>query len=489
MMIKYFHKRYIIILILLVSIISAFLFVISSTEDSTKEASEKPQSNNEEYVEIEDDLLEENRPKQLDAEEILANLPSTLEKIDEIVAYPVGAFSGRQYRDLTEDEKLYILEHFDKLPKIGDSDPKKDQPTDEEIEPYWRLVYSLFHEDYPGPNDILKELNTILFGRPDLEDDRYRFKEHLNVEIILDASGSMAKKVDGKPMMDMAKEAIKEFTADLPKDANVALRVYGHKGSGSNQDKQLSCSSNELIYPLKKYSASSLNSALRRFKPSGWTPLAKAIEEAKNDLSAYNGENHTNIIYLVSDGVETCGGDPVKAAQELADSNITPIVNIIGFNVDSEGQRQLKEIADAAKGTYTTVLNQEGLSDEFDRSKEIAQKWEEWAADAVKQLEDENNQQWDNIFNASNIWMEKNKQQRMNIIDVADDLHKNGQISKESAEILKEKANDQSRKILKLSADLRDGLWVLKDKKYEEVKEEIDNLFNENVERINNRKK
>lgn len=487
-MLKQTNKHYIIILILLVSVSSAFLLRINGTENTVKEASEKSQEDKEEYEQLENELLEEQKVNQLNAEEILANLPATLEKIDEIVNYPIGTYSGRKYRDMGAEEQDLVLEHFNKLPEIGDIGPKKDQPTEDDVEPYWRLAYSLFHEDYPGPNDILKELNTILFGRPDLEDDRYRFKEHLNVEIILDASGSMAKKMNGKSMMDMAKDAIKEFTSDLPKDANVALRVYGHKGSGSEKDKQLSCASNELVYPLKKYNASSLNSSLRQFKPSGWTPLAKAIEEAKKDLLEYSGDNHTNIIYLVSDGVETCEGDPVKAAKELADSNVTPIVNIIGFNVDSEGQRQLKEIADAAKGTYTTVLNQEGLSEEFDRSKEIADKWEEWSADALEQLENENYQQWDNIFNASNIWLEKNKQQRMNIMDVADDLNKKGKISNKSAELMKEKANDQSRKILKLSADLRDGLWVLKDKKYEEVKAEIERLFDENVEMLNKKK-
>ncbi len=76
----------------------------------------------------------------------------------------------------------------------------------------------------------------------------------------------------------------------------------------------------------------------------------------------------------------------------------------------------------------------------------------------------------------------------MNIMDVADDLHRNGQISKQSAEMLKEKANDQSRKILKISSDLRDGLWILKDKKYIEVKEEIEKLFDENVERLRRKK-
>lgn len=485
-MLKFSLNRKTIIAFLLIFVCLVFLFINNETKNSAKVVSEEELL--EENDISEEQLLEEYNAKQLNAEEILAKLPSTLEKVEEVVNYPVGPYSNRVYSQLTAEEKEQVLAQFESLPKIGDPYSNRDRLSNEEIEAYWRLAYSLFHENYPGPNQILKELNTILFGRPDLEDDRYRFKEYLNVEIILDASGSMAKKIDGKTMMEMAKDAIKEFTSELPKDAKVALRVYGHIGGGSEKDKALSCASNELVYPLTTYRASKLNSSLRKIKPSGWTPLAKSIEEAQKDLASYSGENHTNIIYLVSDGIETCDGDPVKAAMEIASSNITPIMNIIGFNVDSEGQRQLKEIADAAKGTYTTVLNQQGLSDEFDRSKEIAQKWEQWLNSAVKELEEENNQQWDNIFNATNVWLEKNKQQRMNIMTIFDDLHKSGKISEQSAELLKRKANDQSRKILKLSADLRDGLWILKDKKYEEVKEEIEQLFSENVERLKKKK-
>ena len=40
---------------------------------------------------------------------------------------------------------------------------------------------------------------------------------------------------------------------NLPKEANVGLRVYGHKGSGSSADKGMSCSSSDLLYPLQPY--------------------------------------------------------------------------------------------------------------------------------------------------------------------------------------------------------------------------------------------
>ena len=71
-------------------------------------------------------------------------------------------------------------------------------------------------------------------------------------------------------------------------------------------------------------------------------------------MSGKAEENVENIIYVVSDGIETCGGDPVKAAQAAAISGYRAIVNIIGFDVDNAGQRALKKVAKAGGGKYTT---------------------------------------------------------------------------------------------------------------------------------------
>ncbi|MBM7691415.1 hypothetical protein JOC77_000820 [Peribacillus deserti] len=67
--------------------------------------------------------------------------------------------------------------------------------------------------------------------------------------------------------------------------------------------------------------------------------------------------------------METCGGDPVKAAKTLQDANIKAKVKIVGFDVDHEGQQQLKKVAEAGEGTYTTVSNQSELQSE------IVEKW------------------------------------------------------------------------------------------------------------------
>lgn len=217
-----------------------------------------------------------------------------------------------------------------------------------------------FDSSEPGSNIELPESETV------------------NVVILLDASGSMAAQVSGGQKMKLAKEAINSYASDLPKGSNVLLRVYGHKGTGSDADKALSCKSHEVVYPLGAYDESKFAASLNQFEPAGWTPLAGAIEEAKKDLAEQQGENIQNVIYVVSDGVETCDGDPVAAAKALHSSGIVAEVNIIGFDVDNEGQNQLMEVAKAGGGIYKSVYAESDLRDYL--QKEHSRLYWEWLA-------------------------------------------------------------------------------------------------------------
>lgn len=69
-----------------------------------------------------------------------------------------------------------------------------------------------------------------------------------------------------------------------------------------------------------------------------------------------------NIIYVVSDGIETCDGDSAKEAKELHDSNIKAVVNIIGFDVDSAGQKQLLSVAEAGVVNLKLLIQQKILN-------------------------------------------------------------------------------------------------------------------------------
>lgn len=314
--------------LILSSLLGTFLGTAGCAADTTPPAQEVPQEEREAGESASDEIGDKNVTEGYD----LSDVPPLPQTLEELLAYPAGELAGGATIDsqAPDDAVVQVLENLP--PLAGDA-------SEEELKQYFAVLFSFFAEEYPDPNDVINKWKTEDFGSPDIDDPRYQPKENYNVEIILDASGSMATVIGNQTMMAMAKEAIREFAEALPAKANVALRVYGHKGSSAAKDKEVSCDSSELIYPLEPFDKAKLNDALDQFEPAGWTPIARSLQEAQKDLSEHDGAHSTNVIYLVSDGEETCGGDPVKAAEELADSNITPIVNIIGFNVDSDGQK------------------------------------------------------------------------------------------------------------------------------------------------------
>ncbi|WP_210364065.1 VWA domain-containing protein [Bacillus sp. REN3] len=157
-------------------------------------------------------------------------------------------------------------------------------------------------------------------------------KGTINVAMILDASGSMKKVQNGKTLMEAAKESIRDFTSSLPENANVSLTVYGHKGSGSEKDKELSCNGIEEVYSLSKYDAA-FDSALNSIPASGWTSIAQSMKTVGSKLM--DQTDATNVIYLVSGGKETCDGDAAEEARVLAESKVNPIRGFIPVRSES----------------------------------------------------------------------------------------------------------------------------------------------------------
>ncbi|MEH7180334.1 vWA domain-containing protein [Neobacillus vireti] len=176
--------------------------------------------------------------------------------------------------------------------------------------------------------------------------------------ILLDASSSMLLQADGKLKMDIAKDAVKSFAQTIGQSNEVSLVVYGHKGSESDKDKFESCSAIEEIYPMGNYSKQNFHAAVDSFESKGWTPLAGAIQKAADMSSSYL-EGTT--IYIVSDGAETCDGDPIQASKDLVAKNSNNTVNIIGFDVDGKTENQLKAVAEAGNGEYFKADSSEEL--------------------------------------------------------------------------------------------------------------------------------
>jgi hypothetical protein len=190
-------------------------------------------------------------------------------------------------------------------------------------------------------------------------------KQQINVELILDASGSMAEAIGGATKLDTAKRVLSEFLTTLPAKANVALRVYGHKGSSADADKAVSCASSELLYPFQSLDSQQFQMAIRSFQPTGWTPLAASFDGALRDFERFDPTTSSNFVYVVTDGLETCDGDPVAAAKGLHSASVQPIVNIVGFDVDPTASDQLRRAAESGGGKFYAARNSDELNNVF----------------------------------------------------------------------------------------------------------------------------
>ncbi|MCM3719041.1 VWA domain-containing protein [Fictibacillus phosphorivorans] len=270
----------------------------------------------------------------------------------------------------------YINYYRDEFKPIAEKEIKSYFQKNKDLssqEIYDYLVYQLGSGQYASYYEQLLsyghgyEMPELPTSPEEIEEEKKHKKP--NVVILVDASGSMKAEVDGGVKMDLAKETIKKFTSDLPDDTNVSLFAYGHQGSGDDSDKARSCEGIEEVYPLTSYEEAAFDESLESFDASGWTPLAGAINKANDLLSQFPESEYENIVYIVSDGMETCGGDPVAAAKKLTDKNIEAKLNIIGFDVDDKGQQQLMKVANAGKGKYASVRDQASLEEQ------VLKKW------------------------------------------------------------------------------------------------------------------
>ena len=176
----------------------------------------------------------------------------------------------------------------------------------------------------------------------------------VNIEYILDASGSMLETIQDVRKIDIAKETLAGLVEQLPAGSseinlNVGLRVYGH-GTVAGESPEQRCRDTALEMPINGVDSDGIKAKIAGIQARGWTPIAYSLEQAGNDFT--EGKDNDNIIILISDGKETCGGDPCAVAEKLHQAGIKVKINVIGFDIKPEEKAQLECIAKVAGGKY-----------------------------------------------------------------------------------------------------------------------------------------
>ncbi len=108
-----------------------------------------------------------------------------------------------------------------------------------------------------------------------------------------------------------------------------ALRVYGHQKYYRNgQD----CNDTKLEVPFAARNAKQIKSKLKSITPKGTTPIAMTLEKSADDFPPCS--NCRNIIILITDGIEECGGDPCTISMKLQRQGIVLKPFVIGIGLD-----------------------------------------------------------------------------------------------------------------------------------------------------------
>jgi hypothetical protein len=135
------------------------------------------------------------------------------------------------------------------------------------------------------------------------------------------------------------------------------LRVFGHREANAcRSDLEIP------LAPLDRGGALSKIKAIEA-KNLAKTPIGDSLLSVEQDLAAAKG---TAIVVLVTDGEETCGGDPKAAIQTLRAAGLDVRVNIVGFAIDELALKETFETwAQLGGGSYFDAADGAALSRAF----------------------------------------------------------------------------------------------------------------------------
>jgi hypothetical protein len=192
-------------------------------------------------------------------------------------------------------------------------------------------------------------------------------------------------------------------------------------------DKNLSCNGIEEVVKLGKNNNSNIITAMDSFNPEGWTPIAGSIDFAKNIFSQ-KGVKDKDYLILVSDGVESCDGDPLAAANDLRLAIPGIKLSVIGLETDNTTRDFLTKIAVMGGGAYMDAYSSSDIAQAFNKQLLLIKE------DCVNVTLLEMSLRYkSNNLNNLNCWLAASKKElddfNVNVAQKSDDVECNQEIS------------------------------------------------------------
>jgi hypothetical protein len=112
----------------------------------------------------------------------------------------------------------------------------------------------------------------------------------------------------------------------IPAGTPFAFRVFGREVDSCQTDLDVP------VGPLNPAAVGQRIAALQA-KNGAKTPIGASLAKVSDDLKSVTGEK---LVVLITDGEETCGGDPALEIEELRKAGIGTRVSIVGFALDDK---------------------------------------------------------------------------------------------------------------------------------------------------------
>lgn len=180
--------------------------------------------------------------------------------------------------------------------------------------------------------------------------------------LVYDVSGSMWGQLeDGTTKVETARKVLRDYLDAAGPETAIGVVAYGHRRKGD-------CADIEVIAPAGEDRAA-LADRIDTLMPVGKTPLTDAMKQAYEALPKTAEEAD---LILITDGLETCEGDPCALADELAAGGITVRAHVVGFGLSSDEADTLSCLPDKTGGQLLRPQSGEELKAALTRVSEPA---------------------------------------------------------------------------------------------------------------------
>jgi hypothetical protein len=159
--------------------------------------------------------------------------------------------------------------------------------------------------------------------------------------LVFDASGSMWNRVEGDlTRIEVARDVMGDYFGSRDGAVPLSVIAYGHNRRGD-------CRDIEVVAPMGQTAPGTLEARLRALMPRGMTPLTDSLALARDQIPP---TAEAADIILVTDGLETCEGDPCALAASLAAEGIDIRAHVVGFGLSAGEVAALSCITDQTGG-------------------------------------------------------------------------------------------------------------------------------------------